>query len=345
MNIFMEDVLNQAKYIEKAIESYDTDATMKLLDEIACQSYSKVIFTGMGSSNYACQGASVYLNGKGIDCCVVSAGQLYYYGLNCIDEKALVVLVSQSGESPETVDLIHKLKDRVNTIGITNAPDSTMGRNIRRCLYLNVPNEVSVSSRTYTTTVIMSYLVATSLVNYKKDCIIRAKKTVENLKKFIDDYKDKTDELAAFFKDVSFISCMGRGPSYGSALAGGLFLKEASKFPCEGTDAAEFRHGPIEVVDEHFGAVVFAPEGKTQDLTLKMAHDIAVKGGKVLLVTNQTLLSLPENIYVMRYESVNDFCAPILDIAAIQLLCSALAKKTGIVPGEFRWASKITREE
>lgn len=345
MNIFIEDVLNQVEHIEGAYESYKASNYLTLLDHIAQFNYSSVLFVGMGSSNYACYSASMYLKRHGIPSSVTSAGELFYYELNSIEENTLIILVSQSGESPEIIRLVEKLKDRSNVIGITNVSNSTLGRNVKLCLPLNVKEEISVSSRTYTTTVIMSHIVASCLINKKEECFASVKNAIDALRSFINTYKNKSEDLKNFLKGVSFVSCMGRGPSYGSALAGSLFFKEASKFPSEGTDAAEFRHGPIEVVDEHFGAVVFAPEGITGTLGVKMANDIAVKGGKVLLVTDQDVTVTNSNIYVLKYTLLNEYYAPIIEIAAIQFICDALAGISGIVPGEFRWASKVTREE
>lgn len=90
----------------------------------------------MGSSNYASISASLYLNKNGIESNVISAGQLLYYGLNSLDENTLIVMVSQSGESPEIINLLNKFKGRGNIVGITNILNSTLGKSGIECLHL-----------------------------------------------------------------------------------------------------------------------------------------------------------------------------------------------------------------
>jgi len=346
MNIFMQDVLNQVSHVEKALDSYFSSDFSDTLDKISKLNYSKIIFTGMGSSHYACIGASLFLNEKKVDSMVISTGQLLYYGLNIVDDQTLLIIVSQSGESAEIKNLLSKLDNKENVVGITNHPDSSLAKDVKLCLYLNVENEVTVSSRTYTATLIVTNLLARYITDCGREkCQEDFRDTIESLNNFIETMKHDQHNLNAFLKDVKFISCMGRGPSYGSALAGGLFLKEASKFPSEGTDAAEFRHGPIEVVDESFGAVVFAQEGRSIELSVKLAQDIAAKSGKVILVTGQDECIEDKNIFVLKYKKTNEYLSPILEIAGIQFLCNAVAENSGIIPGEFRWAGKITTEE
>lgn len=345
MNIFMQDVLNQGYHVKKALDYYFSSEFLDTLDKISRMNYSKVIFTGMGSSHYASIGASLFLNESKVNSTVISTGQFLYYGLNMVDDKTLLIIVSQSGESAEIINLLDKLEGKDNIICITNNPDSTLAKKAKYCLYLNVENEVTVSSRTYTATLMVTNLLARHLACYTEKCREDFRGAVESLNNFIEKYKHNLNDINTFLKNVKFISCMGRGPSYGSALAGGLFLKEASKFPSEGTDSAEFRHGPIEVVDESFGAVVFAQEGRTGSLSMKIAQDIAVKGGKVILVTDQDEGIQNKNIFIFKYEKTDEYLSPILEIAAIQLICNAVAENSGIIPGEFRWAGKVTREE
>lgn len=345
MNLFLQDVVNQGQHIKRALDFYSSFDFLNTLDEISKLDYSKFVFIGMGSSNYASIGASMFLNENKVNSTVISAGQFLYYGLNMLDDKTLIIIVSQSGESAEIINILNRLENKYDIVCITNNAQSTLAKKSKFCLYLNVENEVTVSSRTYTATFIVTNLLARYIAGCKNNCMEDLRDASESLSCFIEEYKDRCKDISEFIKDVKFISAMGRGASYGSALAGGLFLKEASKFPSEGTDSAEFRHGPIEVVDDKFGAIVFAPEGRTVDLSIKIARDIAVKGGKVLLVTDKNGIAEDKNIFVLKYEKVKEYLAPIIEIAGIQLLCVAVAEVSGITPGEFRWASKVTVEE
>ena len=345
MSIFMQDILSQVNHVENALNYYFSPRCLDILDKISKMNYSIIIFTGMGSSHYASISASLFLNENKINSIVMSASQLLHYSLNIVDNKTLLIVVSQSGESAEMINLLYKIGDRANVIGIINNPDSALARMVKYNLFLNVENEVSVSSRTYIATLVVTSLLARYLVHNEKECRAEFIGALESLKLFLEDYKNRLNDIDIFLKDVKFISCIGRGPSYASAMASSLFLKEAAKFPSEGMDSAEFRHGPIEIVDESFGAIVFAPEGRTGTLGLKIASDIAIKGGKVILMTDQERAIESANITVFKYKYVDEYMAPIVEVAGSQLLCVSAAKKTGVIPGEFRCASKVTKNE
>jgi len=345
MSIFMQDILSQVNHAENALNYYFSSECLNILDKVSKRNYSKIIFTGMGSSNYANISASLFLNENKINSIVMSAGQFLHYSLNIVDNKTLLILVSQSGESAEITNLLYKIGDKANVLGITNNPESTLARIAKYSLLLQVENEVSVTSRTYITTLIVTHLLAKYLVHNEKDCRAEFIGALESLKLFLKDYKNRLNDIDILLKDVKFICCIGRGPSYASAMIGGLYLKEASKFPSEGMDSAEFRHGAIEIVGENFGAIVFAPKGRTSALSLKIASDIAIKGGKVILMTDQERVIKSENITVFKYKYVDEYLAPIVEVAGIQLLCLIAAKKIGVTPGEFRWISKVTTDE
>lgn len=346
MNNFFQDVLNQPADLTKAMTGYFSPAFFNTIQHIRNISYSQVLFTGMGSSHFGGIGPSLYLINRGIRSQVISTGQLLHYGRSLIDGDTLTVMISQSGESAEIVALLDKLKDKSKVIGITNNSSSTLAIQARHSLHLNVPDEESVTTRTYLATLIVTNLLARYLAG-SEQAGARAdfETAVRGLRELLDRYADRLEELKDFLASASFISCVGRGPSFGSAQAAGLFLKEVSKFPSEGQDAAEFRHGPQEICDDKFGLIVFAPQGRTGELGLRLARDIAAKGGKVVLITNIADVVNQDNLFVLRYAAVDEYLAPVAEIAGAQLVCNVLAERRGFIPGQFRWCNKITREE
>ena len=155
--------------------------------------------------------------------------------------------------------------------------------------------------------------------------------------------------MADFCRDMKYICLIGRGDSLSSVRAGALFFREVVKFPALDFDSAEFRHGPMEMVQEDFYGIVFAPSGRTQRLSLQMAADIAAKGGKVILITDGgacgSAVLEQENVLPVMLGEIKEYASPILQILPVQLLANKLAEEKKIPAGVFRWGSKVMEVE
>jgi len=127
-------------------------------------------------------------------------------------------------------------------------------------------------------------------------------------------------------------------------MAGALILKEAAKMGAEGSSAGQFRHGPLEAVAPGFAAVVFAMQGRTRDIDLRLAHDIAKFGGRVVVVGSDEELR-QERIFYLALPLLHEFCSPLLEIVPIQLLSWRIATEKGLQPGKFDKAKKVTLYE
>jgi len=127
-------------------------------------------------------------------------------------------------------------------------------------------------------------------------------------------------------------------------MAGALILKEAAKMGAEGSSAGQFRHGPLETVAPGFAAVVFAMQGRTRDIDLRLALDIAEFGGRVVVVGSDEELR-QERIFYLALPLLHEFCSPLLEIVPIQLLSWRIAREKGLQPGKFDQAKKVTLYE
>ena len=168
---------------------------------------------------------------------------------------------------------------------------------------------------------------------------------MDNMEKCTANYRTISDRLKAFLGLPSYLCIIGRGFSYSTVFSGGLFVREVSKFPCISIDSGEFRHGPMEMVDENFTGIVIAPEGATYDTNCNLAINIADKGGKVILITNFPTSIDNKGIMIMQLEPVDEFFSPIADIIPVQLVANYIAECKNLEVGKFRWSSKVTRIE
>ena len=169
---------------------------------------------------------------------------------------------------------------------------------------------------------------------------------IDSLEGFLTGYSDFTERICRFFGSPSFICLIGRGDSLSTVQAGALFIQEVVKYPAISFDGGEFRHGPFEMVQEGFSAMVVAPKGRTSGLNLRLTHDIVRKGGKVLLITNEKVSERDENVFVADFQGgMDESMSPIVTVAPIQLLADGMAREKGIEAGKFRWGGKVMAAE
>ena len=344
---YLDDILNQPRDLRKMLDGFRSQANLMELDTIAGLGYKKILFSGMGSSNYCCHGAVIMLNRYGFSASVLSSGELLHYEMGLSSPDTLMVLVSQSGESAEIVKLVEGLPKGQAIIAITNDVESTLGRRGNYTFALDVPEEESVTTRTYLSSVLMTGMLANAIAGLSKnEYFDQALAAIDSLEGFLTGHANFTDRICRFFGSPSFICLIGRGDSLSTVQAGALFLQEVVKYPAISFDSGEFRHGPFEMVQEGFAAVVVAPKGRTGDLNMRLAHDIAKKGGRVLLITNEKVSERVDNVFVSVFhgDMEEDF-SPIVTIAPIQLLADGMAREKGIEAGKFRWGGKVMAVE
>jgi glucosamine--fructose-6-phosphate aminotransferase (isomerizing) len=136
---------------------------------------------------------------------------------------------------------------------------------------------------------------------------------------------------------------LARGPSCASAYEGALLFHEVAKSPAVSMAVGSFRHGPVEVVDQHFRGIVFAPQGKTKDLNLSLANDLAKFGGQILIIQPSAEAGSHEDYCLT--PKVPESLAPIFEIVPVQVAALRMAELRGIRPGSFRYAPQVATDE
>ncbi|HRY54166.1 MAG TPA: SIS domain-containing protein [Spirochaetia bacterium] len=341
MNGYLEDVLGQPASLRAAMAFYAAEGYAgKAPDR---RGFDRVLFAGMGSSNYCSIGAAMHLNSRGVPARTVSAGQLLDYELPSIDAGTLVVLVSQSGESGEIVRLCEALPRETRVFGITNVPSSTLGRRADASFVLKVAAEEAVSTRTYLSSWTLAGLLARGIAGGSGERFLAgAAGAAQALEAFLADHEALGRRMGDFLPEPHFVCVLGKGHSLATVHAGALFNSELAKHPAFGLDTNEFRHGPFEMVEPGFGALMLAPDGAAYGTNERMARDIAARGGKVVFITDRRPSFSDPKVLVVEYPRVEEAFTPLVDIGAVQLFANALAEARGVEIGKFRWGTKIT---
>ncbi len=343
MNDYLRDVLSQPASLRAALAYYDREGYAHEMKKLAQARFERVVFAGMGSSHYCNFGAAIHLAQRGVTALVRSAGQLMQYDRGLIDGKTLVVMVSQSGESGEVVKLLETLPPSAKLVAITNNPESTLGKRGDVTFLLHVDAEEAVSSRTYLASWILASMVAQGLTGDLDDSFRRGvDSAIDLLGSFLKGADAASERMRVFLPHPPCVSLMGKGYSYSTAFSGALFTSELAKYPAMGFDTGEFRHGPFEMVERGFGALVFAPSGVSHESNCRMAADIVAHEGKAILVTNKPPSQNAGNLLVVEYGAIGEEFSPLVDIAAAQLFANTLAESKNIEIGKFRWGTKVT---
>jgi glucosamine--fructose-6-phosphate aminotransferase (isomerizing) len=344
---FLDDVIGQPEAVEETLAQLTGDAALLgRLGELR-QRHDSVVLTGMGSSLAALYPTHLRLLRAGVPAVWLEAGELLHYAADGLGPKSAVVMVSQSGESIEITRLLDKLGGaNVPVVGITNEPASALAQRADTALVMRAGKEGIVATRTYVATLAALAVLAGALTDTLDAEVARARRAARAMEELISRRDAVTRTLVETLGDrPRQLWTIARGPSLASAMAGALIMKEASHTAAEALSGGQFRHGPLEMVGEGHGALLFSPAGRTAEIVRRLGDDIAQYGGKVVLVGPRDG-SLPgADLPLIETEGIDEGAAPLVEIVAVELLADAVARARGHEAGEFRRMGKVTREE
>ena len=298
----------------------------------------RIIFSGMGSSHYASYAVWESLTKIGSRAWWLPASELLDVGAGLLEPGTLLCLTSQSGESAEVTEILQQFDlSKVEVLGITNNPESTLAKKSKYLVDLDSGPEATVSTKTYLNTLAAMSLVFSSTTSNYENVSITLNKTVDAISeylKYLDSFIELTENI---FPRKKNYFCVGRGVAGVSAQVAGLILKEATKFAIEGTTAAAFRHGPIELAGPNL-SVTFFDHGVApyQELNKRLAADLSNSGSSVTWIGHS---KKEEQLPGPSREGTDP---RICDALSFQTLSFALASRTGVQAGDFLYASKIT---
>ncbi len=288
-----------------------------------------VIVTGMGGSYNVALPLVSHLAGQGIAACLVETGELVRHRLP-ICHDAVIVAVSQSGDTIETCQLLDAVAGSgAFVIGVTNEAEGTLARRAAIPLIVGSPRDKIVAMQTY----LGSMAVLLALAG-RDGLMIRAdfEPAVDVLRAVVAETPGSAPDL----DQARHVYLFGRGPSFGSAATGALLFHEIARLPATAMTGANFRHGPVEAIGPDFRAIGFAADDADLALNLALKADVRRAGGMISLIGPGRDISYPP---------LPGLLAPLVEIAPVQRAALSAARARGLVPGEFRFSSKVTRTE
>jgi glucosamine--fructose-6-phosphate aminotransferase (isomerizing) len=343
MNIYEQDIFSQGDDMRRTLQHYRNKGYPLALAEATARPFKNIIFTGMGSSYFACYNAVTMLRNKGIRCYAVTASQLLHYEFDSISTDSLLVIVSQSGRSGEIVDLVEKIKNRCYIVGLCNDPESPLALGSNLMLNLLISPEEAVSTRTYLAPLMLLHILAEVFAGtWTEDSYTLIGEVIAVLEDTVNQFETLSADLERFLGMPPYTVLIGRGYSLSTVDSGALFTKEVAKYPSIPFDAGQFRHGPYEMLGKDFSAFVFAPKDQCYEMQVRLAKEITEKGGKAVLVTDGTEKNQDNMLVINQRYPVSEL-ATMINIVPVQAFSNYIAKKKGLKVGTFLYSNKITQ--
>ena len=255
-----------------------------------------------------------------------------------IDSNTVVIAISQSGETADTLDAIKKAKEMgARTVGICNVVGSSISRETDCGVYTHAGPEIGVAStKAFTAQLTVLFLFALKLGRRKNLSkreginIARSLAEIGNTTEIILEDTSHIEYVAAETVEANNFLYLGRGLNFPVALEGALKLKEISYIHAEGYPAAEMKHGPIALIDEKMPVVFIAPHDQTFDKVISNIQEVKSRRGKVIVVTDKKSIILDKlTDYQIVIPTTHTRFFPIVASIPLQLLAYHLAVLRG----------------
>ena len=299
---------------------------------------NRIIFTACGTSWHASLIAEYFIEKlAGIPVEVEYASEFRYRN-PIIDKHTAVFVITQSGETADTLAALREAKKRgANVFGICNVVGSTIARETDAGIYVHAGPEIGVAStKAFTAQIVGALLIAVYLGRMRNLSYEDGKNIIENLLKIPDKVEkllkehEKIEEIVKKFKNNKNFLYLGRGFNFPIALEGALKMKEISYIHAEGYPAAEMKHGPIALIDENMPVIFIATKDSIYEKVINNIEEVKARKGKVIAIGtkgDRKLAQLAD--YVIYIPETIDVLTPILTVIPLQLMAYYAAVLNG----------------
>jgi glucosamine--fructose-6-phosphate aminotransferase (isomerizing) len=256
-----------------------------------------------------------------------------------IDKDTLVIAISQSGETADTLAGVREARNHAAVIlSVCNVLGSTLARESEGVIYTHAGPEIGVAStKAYTAQLAALYLFAFHLAEIKnilpQDKINRRLAELRKIPQYMERVLKNQDAIAKVARRHSHFGSflyLGRNINFPSALEGALKLKEISYIPAEGYAAGEMKHGPIALIDEYRAVVCIAPESRIYDKMVSNIQEILSRRGKIIAIASEGDGKIKELIKEVIYiPRTDELFSPLIVTLPLQLLAYHIAVKRG----------------
>jgi glutamine---fructose-6-phosphate transaminase (isomerizing) len=304
------------------------------------EKFNRVLMVGCGSARHASLIGKKYFEDFAKLPTRTEYASEFRYGSEIIDDKTLLVAVSQSGETADTLAAVTENCLTSSTIAICNVVGSTLTRKTAATIYTHAGSEISVAStKAFTSQITACYLLALALGIKRKTIEDKTKRElIRNillLPSAINQVLKNSEQIATIAKEYSKANSfmfLGRGILYPVALEGALKLKEISYIFAEGYPAGEIKHGPLALVEKDMPIVVLLPNDKLIfTKTFSNLREVHTRGAKIIVVTDAEITTELQDFsdQIIKVSYISEYLSPILMTIPLQLLAYFIATQKG----------------
>lgn len=263
----------------------------------------------------------------------------FRYSNPILSSDDIVIAISQSGETADTLAAIKMAKERGAMVyGVCNVVGSSIARETDSGTYIHVGPEIGVAStKAFTGQVTVLAMLALAIGQVKKtiseSTVAEVAKAIKSLPAIIKktlQLNDKIEKLSGIYTYVHNFLYLGRGYNFPSALEGALKLKEISYIHAEGYPAAEMKHGPIALIDHELPTVFIAPKDELHEKIISNIQQVKARGGSVIaIITKGDAVIADLADHYLEIDDVPECISPIVAAIPLQLLAYHIAIKKG----------------
>ncbi|MCL4142145.1 UNVERIFIED_CONTAM: hypothetical protein GTU68_004360 [Idotea baltica] len=314
--------------VEVSAETFRSRVELKITKE-EINNINRIVLVACGTAWHACLLAKFFIEDVAKIPCEVDYASEYRYRTTLVDENTLVMAVSQSGETADTLAAIQHVSSRAKTMAICNVLGSSLSRVVNDTIYTHAGPEISVAStKAFTTQLIAVYIFALYLAQERGENIEAVYEEPIKALTQLPDY----EEIAKQFHGASDFLFIGRGLLYPIALEGALKLKEISYIHAEGYPAGELKHGPLALIDEEMPVVVLLQKDEIPyEKTLSNLREVESRGGRIIVITDSDKTDKLKDVAekIIKVPFVSNAMSPIIMNIPLQLLSYCIAVRNG----------------
>ena len=347
---FIQEIQQQPDAVRKAVSWLASDkgqSALGLVETLWSGGRRDLLFTGMGSSAFVCEMAAGLCNRCGLRARFINAAELLHYQLPSIGEDTLLVCISQSGESYETLKVAQAMDGDYPIVAVCNDTESSLAIRAKSCgvlLECCAGREEMTSTKTFVNT----HLVCCALVARlgSGDILPLASTLAFCMERTLSGAAEYLPACRRLLGENAFVQVLGRGSVSDAVSQTALMFMEAAATPSSAMNCGEFRHGPIEAVGPGFTAVMItSSSSRTHKQCKGLAEDILRYGGRLIYVSDNPLQMKSENLCNVVVPLVPAHFFSMVAILPLQLIVNDLASRKGLIAGTFTHGNKITGRE
>ena len=298
----------------------------------------RIQIVACGTSLHAGRVAANWLSSISELPCQIDYASEYRYRNPHVDENSLLINISQSGETADTLAALRyaKEKDYLGSVGICNVPTSSLARESDFVLFTNAGPEIGVAStKAFTTQLAGLMLLALSIAKSKgvnpklRTRVVTALRSLPDIINQTLELKDQILELAPAIASKDNALFLGRGIFYPIAKEGALKLKEISYIHAEAYPAGELKHGPLALIDENIPVIALAPESEIAEKLVSNLEEVKARGGTLYVFADPSVTMDVNNGALVSMPKCDFLLTPIIYTIPLQLLSYEVALLRG----------------